>query len=149
MVILLVATNLDPASICPTSTLLAMPDKSAKPLTPKSAMSSVRRTRATSKRTTAETASALIKNKKNKDEGKPTDKASEPMEVSEGESEPAKARAYKRIQYWSVAFLRPLCPRPHLGDPFTNRLHILGDSNYNGAEEKYFSEEGEQEEYAS
>ncbi|KAH0446972.1 hypothetical protein IEQ34_024194 [Dendrobium chrysotoxum] len=44
------------------------PDKSAKP--PKSAMSSVRRTRATSKRTAAETASAFLK--KRKFEGKPT-----------------------------------------------------------------------------
>ncbi|KAH0446543.1 hypothetical protein IEQ34_024627 [Dendrobium chrysotoxum] len=43
-------------------------DKSAK--TPKSAMSSVRRTRATSKRTAAETASAFLK--KRKFEGKPT-----------------------------------------------------------------------------
>lgn len=43
-------------------------DKSAKP--PKSAMSSVRRTRATSKRTAAETASAFLK--KRKFEGKPT-----------------------------------------------------------------------------
>lgn len=54
-------------------------DKSAK--APKSAMSSVRRTRATSKRTAAETASALIK--KRKFEGKPTGEASEPLEVSD------------------------------------------------------------------
>lgn len=45
-------------------------DKSAQP--PKSAMSSVRRTRATSKRTAAETASAFLN--KRKFEGKPTEK---------------------------------------------------------------------------
>ena len=94
-------------------------------------MSSVRRTRATSKRTAAETASALIKNKKRKDEGKPTDEASEPLEVSEGESELAEARAYKRIHYWSAALLRALCPRPRRGDPFTrsSTFDPLGSSH--------------------
>lgn len=47
-------------------------------------MSSIRRTRATSKRTAAETASALIK--KRKLEGKPNGEASEPLEVSDGET---------------------------------------------------------------
>lgn len=59
-------------------------------------MSSVRRTRATSKCTVAETASALIK--KRKLEGKPTGEASEPLEVSEGESELAETEpSSKRI----------------------------------------------------
>jgi hypothetical protein len=69
--------------------------------------------------------------KKRKDEGKPTDEASEPLEVSEGESELAEARAYKRIHYWSAALLRALCPRPRRGDPVTrsSTFDPLGSSH--------------------